>query len=406
MSKKIVLKDTLIAKKYRVIEVLRTGSFSNLYKVQDIDVNIAYVLKHILYSKATEVLENEIAILEDISMCECACKYYDKVCDNDEVYLRFQYLGGKTLNQILKKNFIFDESLVIKLLQDISEQLYFAFKKNIIHNDIKLKNIIYANSRFYLINWKNSLYGEKYHYEKISTNDMFLAPEYYNAKVLFKSDIYTFGHIIYYLLHSHPLFKMCSGISNAQIMLSHLTKKIEYKKHISNNIKNILEHMLCKDDKKRIDICDLYNLLFKSQPLKEIQCKVMKLPSYELDSDLKILIYLSKKNITVATFLLALYLENNHQYKEAIALYYSLTKKEYTKAMYNLGSLYEVNNVVKQNYKFSAYWYFKAGKLGNVKAIHSMANFFKYAKGVQKDTKKADELFALAARKGCKRELF
>lgn len=390
----------LLAKRYQVLEIISAGSFSIVFKVLDTQDNTLYALKKMENPEAIYIIENEIAVLKKINLNNNFLKFYGEVRDGEDLYLKFELSTGKNLKKIIEDNSLFDEKEAMKLLSDIVKQLHFTHQSNIIHNNIKPQNILMHEGHYYLIDWGVSLEGQVESYENVLTDEMFLTPEHYNAKVCFNSDIYSLAHVVYYVLHGHLLYGIFSQMSSIQVMLFHLTKKVTYKESLSDAMKNLLDAMLCKEHQKRADVNSVYGFLFHKQALKCVKCNFIQTPTYELNTNKKILEFLKDKNVLMAEFLYAVHLEDNKQYKEAIALYLDLAKRAYTRAMNNLGHLYEADTGVKQNYKFSAYWYFQSGKLGNAMAIHNMAKIFKYAKGVEQNNEKAQRLFELARKKG------
>ncbi len=390
----------MIANRYEKLELLGGGGFSHVYKVLDTQNGKIYALKEILHVDATQLIDDEIATLKKLNESGESLKYYGVVRDAKRLFLKLEFASGQNLKEMVEEGGVFDEKMAFKLLRDITTQLLFAHENKIIHNDIKPQNIIYHNEKFHLVDWGISLKGEQKHYDRVLTDEMFLTPEHYNAEVFFKSDLFALGHVAYYALHGHLLYRIFSMMSNVQVMLFHFTKEVEYKKSLSKKMQRVLENMLCKDVAKRVSTLELYNNLLNDTLCSKVESEKITLPPKALDTNKKIIKFLAKHKILHAEFLYAVMLEDSKKYKEAIEIYLSLADKKFSRAMNNLGYLYEANNGVKRNYKISSHWYYKAGQLSNAMAIYNMSKVYRYGKGVEKNVVKADALFNLAIKKG------
>ena len=129
-------------------EVIGKGTFGDYYLAKDInDENILYAAKEINMKKeGLTTLENEIKINREYNH-DNLVKFYGEYKQNGKCYLIFEYCNGGSLTSNYEKFFNkfgnpFSERIVQKVLRDVFKGLYYLHRNNIVHNDIKLGNIL------------------------------------------------------------------------------------------------------------------------------------------------------------------------------------------------------------------------------------------------------------------------
>ena len=129
-------------------EVIGNGTFGVYYLAKDVnDENILYAAKEIdIKKEGLTTLENEIKINREYNH-DNLVKFYGEYKQNGKCYLIFEYCNGGSLTSNYEKFFNkfgnpFSERIVQKVLRDVFKGLYYLHRNNIIHNDIKLGNIL------------------------------------------------------------------------------------------------------------------------------------------------------------------------------------------------------------------------------------------------------------------------
>ena len=158
-------------------------------------------------------------------------------------YLVQQYIEGEDLSKELKKQGLFSETKVLDLLKNILPVLEFIHKHNVIHRDIKPKNIIRSTeeeNKFYLIDFGAVKQVIKGDIDTTETSIVFLSksyapPEQIDSKrVNASSDLYALAAACVQLL---------TGESHRDSRVNQLWNWRKYP-HISEHLGKILERML------------------------------------------------------------------------------------------------------------------------------------------------------------------
>ncbi|MFM6035976.1 MAG: protein kinase domain-containing protein [Sphaerospermopsis kisseleviana] len=158
-------------------------------------------------------------------------------------FLVQQYIEGEDLSKELKKQGLFSETKVLDLLKNILPVLEFIHKHNVIHRDIKPKNIIRSTeeeNKFYLIDFgavKQVIKGDIDTTEKsiVFLSKSYAPPEQIDSKpVNASSDLYALAAACVQLL---------TGESHRDSRVNQLWNWRKYP-HISQHLGKILERML------------------------------------------------------------------------------------------------------------------------------------------------------------------
>jgi serine/threonine protein kinase len=91
-------------------------------------------------------LKNEIKVHWTLENCEGALQLHEIYEDEEYVYLVLDYQEGGSLMDYIQKNKRVAESETKVIIEQLLLTLDFMHKKNIIHRDIKLDNILITGS--------------------------------------------------------------------------------------------------------------------------------------------------------------------------------------------------------------------------------------------------------------------
>lgn len=135
------------------------------------------------------------------------CKVYGYFCVGDYSYIYMEYIEGCELLTYIKKTpHYFTPKYINNIFTQIMAGIKYIHGQNIIHNDLKLENImIDTNNNIYIIDFGMSINGEygyrdcgSYHYaspEKFKINT-----KYNNVRYTNKTDLWSCGVILFILI--------------------------------------------------------------------------------------------------------------------------------------------------------------------------------------------------------------
>ena len=212
-----------------------------------------FVKKDSKYKETKEKLKNEVEVLSKLHH-----PFINQILDNFETDTHFfivmEYICGDLLSFIRKRNKL-NEQIAKMIFKQIIEGLKYIHKKNIIHRDIKLDNILIDTTNTvkicdFGVSRKISK-GEKI-YERCGT-PAYIAPEIYKKMGYtgFQSDVWSAGITLYYILSGNLPFKGNNIHELENAILFGEYRKI---KGISFEANDIINRMLRLEPKERITI--------------------------------------------------------------------------------------------------------------------------------------------------------
>lgn len=199
----IIKKSHICNNNYEKIDIIGKGISGLVYKIKN--NNSFFVLKTILFHNDDENISKgitEIAILQKliqypniVNLCG-----FDILLDKVEIYLSY---GGITLEECLKKD-ILDRNNLYKYFSDIITGLHYCHYNDIIHNDIKLTNIVYDKEKMIIIDFGNAISYTSHQQirSEIASTFIYRAPEALldDTQCDHKIDIWAMGVTFYFMV--------------------------------------------------------------------------------------------------------------------------------------------------------------------------------------------------------------
>ena len=144
---------TVLRNRYKILKLLGSGGFGDTYLAVDIDLpgSPKCVVKHLKAQKsnptvlqiAKRLFDQEAKVLYRLSKGHSQIpQLFGHFEEDNEFYLVQEYIDGYDLTKEIKSRKQMSEAAVAKLLQEILEVLAFVHEQNVIHRDIKLRNIM------------------------------------------------------------------------------------------------------------------------------------------------------------------------------------------------------------------------------------------------------------------------
>ena len=344
---------------YTIIKELGEGPYITVNIVKhNINGNIR-IMKEI--EKPTKQLNkyNELEIINEIkTLIEIdhpnIAKIFDFYSDFTKFYLITEYCEEGSLNDLITNDGPFEEMQASYIMSQIFASLNYCHKKEIIHRDLKLENILINKNDNGFINVKICDFGTSLRFNTDEIKDKIVGPIYYIAPEVFKKkynskcDLWSCGIILYILLTGVPPF----GNEEDQIINEKIYEEQYDKNRLVNKSKeciDLIDKLLEKDPDKRISVEEaLSHKWFEKNKIKEKETDINPEIIEELINNLKIY----KKSSEIKEITLN-YLINHHNELEEVnnskKLFEIIDKKGSKKI--NKEELYNGLNEIYQNDK-------------------------------------------------------
>ncbi|GAB4028451.1 MAG: hypothetical protein Fur0012_00830 [Elusimicrobiota bacterium] len=195
--------------KYKILSKIGQGGMGIVYKAVDQTLNREVAVKKM----NDEIKMNErekqrfieearmVAMLHHPNIIEI----YTIFEEGEDIYLVFEYIDGETLDKKLAREVRMPFYEVKELVTEISKALSYAHKKNIIHRDMKLSNVMISRDGFVKVMDFGLAKIAREALSRVSTTEVvgspaYMAPEQDRGIFLKESDIYSLGVCIYEML--------------------------------------------------------------------------------------------------------------------------------------------------------------------------------------------------------------
>ena len=214
--------------------------------------------------------KREINLLKNIkhqNIIKYEYSYYNKM--NKSYYILLEYLNGGTLLHRIVKNGYFSENICKIYIKQLLNGISFLHSLGVIHQDLKCKNILFANkqiscTRLKIIDFGNSIFvpNDNKNYcvknDKIVGSLHYLPPEILNVNIknrnisqLKKGDIWCVGIICFIMLTGNVPF---GGKNKYEVIRKIMKGKYKVKNYnLTAECVNFMSKLLSKDVNSRFD---------------------------------------------------------------------------------------------------------------------------------------------------------
>lgn len=254
-----------ITMRYRKIKKLGEGRLGTVYLADEADSNRRVALKVIAgdFAPNTPI---ESTVVHELDLAASLkhpniTKVYDYGLGEDgNIYIATEYLEGSTLKEILRAGTL-DLSRAVSVALQVAEALHFAHQSGIVHLALKPGNVMVTGQgdTVRLMDFGMARIGTAIanahasEAEKAIGAPAYMSPEQIRrTEVTSKSDIYSFGIILYEMLTDVVPFRaptteavLEKHINEAPLSVSHLRKEIP------SSLEQVVMQALEKDPLKR-----------------------------------------------------------------------------------------------------------------------------------------------------------
>jgi len=253
--------------KYRLLSHLGTGGMSQVYLAEHVLMRRRVAIKVLPDSRVNDSSYLErfhreaqaVAALDHRNIVRA----YDVDQEDKRHFLVMEYVSGKSLHEVVARKGPLEYVAAVEYMRQAAEGLQHAHRMGMVHRDIKPGNLLLDEkgtvklldlglARFFEDKEEESLTVK--HDEKVLGTADYLSPEQAldSHKVDIRSDIYSLGCTLYYLLTAHPPFP--AG-TLAQRLLAHQTKTpkplTDDRPDISPDLAAIIAKMMAKKPEDR-----------------------------------------------------------------------------------------------------------------------------------------------------------
>lgn len=252
---------------YDFLAEIGRGIFGRVFQAKHKETGDMRAIKVFVKALAPQVesFATEISILRPLDHPNIV-NIIETYEDEQFLYLVLEYCSGNNIVQRITRDGIFSEQRASWIMRQIFSALIYCHNYNIMHLDIKPDNCIYVNdspdSDIKLIDFGLSSFipSETEIANCIRGTPYYMAPEVLSNQACCKSDCWSAGVMLYYLLSGkHPF----TGSNSNQVLFNVRDGAISFQdpvfKSISNEAKYLIAKLVHKDVNTRFTAEQAYN---------------------------------------------------------------------------------------------------------------------------------------------------
>ncbi len=305
---------TFSSKEFKILKILGSGAYGEIYQIEDPEGN-KYALKKIKLINGNQTIRFDMLREPNfLKYCEnenLVNLYEVSFINKNQIALLMEYCDCDLIQFIerFKSNhLIYNEKTIKKISYQIIKGVEILHSNLLFHRDLKPQNILFcdesSNSQIKVVDFgigkifdpsltnlqseiNNSENNHKLKKMDSTIGTMyFFSPEVIKGSYSEKCDIWSLGIILYFMLCGYPPF---SGENDNQLIQNILNGKLNFPKtewkNISDSAKDLISKMLCPE-KKRLSAKEIMNQKWfksklKNQKINLISFDFTKLNNYK-----------------------------------------------------------------------------------------------------------------------------
>jgi serine/threonine-protein kinase len=193
--------------KYRILRKLGSGGFGTVYLAEDTILKCQRALKipHRTSAQADKLLQESVLQTRLLDHPHIVKLLTVDIIDHILIMV-MEYIEGTDLEKILDQSSSLQVKSALKYFKQILSALAFAHQKSVIHRDIRPSNIlINLDDDVKIADFGTStLLQEKQFATTKIGSPPYMAPEQFEGKAVFASDIYSAGSLFYEMATGFP----------------------------------------------------------------------------------------------------------------------------------------------------------------------------------------------------------
>lgn len=193
--------------KYKILKKLGSGGFGTVYLAEDTILKCQRALKipHRTSTQTDKLLQESVLQTRLLDHPHIVKLLTVDIIDHILIMV-MEYIEGTDLEKILDKSSSLEIKTALKYFKQILSALAFAHQKSVIHRDIRPSNIlINLDDDVKIADFGTStLLQEKQFATTKIGSPPYMAPEQFEGKAVFASDIYSAGSLFYEMVTGFP----------------------------------------------------------------------------------------------------------------------------------------------------------------------------------------------------------
>lgn len=188
--------------KYKIVAPLGSGGFGAVYRARDtwIDKDVAIKVPHKQNLNFTELLREPrlLAALDHPNIVSITtAEKQDNI-----FFIVMEYVDGRTLDDVIAAEGALDVTKAVDYACQIGQALEHAHRQGVIHRDLRPPNVLVSGAGVLKVaDFGTSRFLEiAAHGNTVIGSPPYMAPEQFDGKAVFASDLYSFGITLYQML--------------------------------------------------------------------------------------------------------------------------------------------------------------------------------------------------------------
>jgi serine/threonine-protein kinase len=241
---------TMVAGRYRIIELLGRGGMGEVYRADDITLNQSVALKFLptLFGSDQKWLErfrNEVRLARQVTHPN-VCRVFDIGEFQGDQFISMEYVDGEDLASLLRRIGRVPHDKALQIARQLCAGLAAAHDRGVLHRDLKPANVmIDGRGAVRITDFGLAAPADQLRKDAIRAGTpAYMSPEQLAGKgVTVRSDIYSLGLLLYEMFTGRRAFK---GETLRDYQKLHTTEDPTAPSQIVEDIDPIVERVILK----------------------------------------------------------------------------------------------------------------------------------------------------------------
>jgi serine/threonine protein kinase len=237
--------------KYKILKKLGSGGFGTIYLAEDTFLKTQRALKipHRMGSETEKLLQESVLQCKLLDHPNIVKLLTVDIIDGI-IIMVMEYIKGIDLETLIDNENKLSIKTALDYFKQIQSALEFAHKHKVIHRDIRPSNILIdAENTLKITDFGTStlLHEKPYATTRIGSPP-YMAPEQFEGKAVFSSDIYSSGCLFYEMITGFPPIVMANPMEIYKLAKAgNITPLMKKNKSVSPELNRIIMKTLSPD---------------------------------------------------------------------------------------------------------------------------------------------------------------